>query len=453
MTDKSEQTATSSKETKHCENSSRDTSSSAASVTLVAVPTFDHDDCRREESSTADLQYGLESSTNAGLKAVSALDDESAEFSENTTISTPNTKESSIIPQGTMDYNKIQQPSELVTNGSTTTLSQKAKYDVYPEPFYCPLTKELFQDPVVAPDGISYERRAIMETKGFDNEKLYSNRGLKQIIDDAKEKGKRLADTVKGDVCDNENQGTTDEPEPLPDGLHCPITFSVMHAPMIDPEGNTFEHVAIANWIHVNASSPTSRNPLSMDQLVPNRAIADLIQFETSKPSHLMHPSIRKFLTEQAPSMPSFEDSATTKDNDPSLSRFSFRTSLQELEIRRRLRQRLYLGEVLCAIGLVVTVVLAVFYQVSVLLFTTWLVYCAGHIGLRIWSLQQEMDAFARVREEEVQAQETQRQEWQAEQERHARLELDLEAGTLTTTLPEQIPEFNTEDTSARTEY
>ncbi len=47
---------------------------------------------------------------------------------------------------------------------------------------------------------------------------------------------------------------------------------------MVDKEGNTYERSAILKWLETSQSSPITRNSLSLSDLVPNRAILDIIQ-------------------------------------------------------------------------------------------------------------------------------------------------------------------------------
>lgn len=61
------------------------------------------------------------------------------------------------------------------------------------------------------------------------------------------------------------------------DVLVCPITGERLRDPVVDPEGNTYERSAILDWLSRNATSPLTRNPLRIDQLVPNRALAELL--------------------------------------------------------------------------------------------------------------------------------------------------------------------------------
>eukprot|EP00526_Cylindrotheca_closterium_P006893 CAMPEP_0113652538 /NCGR_PEP_ID=MMETSP0017_2-20120614/28065_1 /TAXON_ID=2856 /ORGANISM="Cylindrotheca closterium" /LENGTH=757 /DNA_ID=CAMNT_0000565403 /DNA_START=38 /DNA_END=2311 /DNA_ORIENTATION=- /assembly_acc=CAM_ASM_000147 len=57
----------------------------------------------------------------------------------------------------------------------------------------------------------------------------------------------------------------------------CPITNEPFVDPVVDHEGNTYEKRAIEEWLQQNSTSPITRNPLTLDQLFPNRALKDLI--------------------------------------------------------------------------------------------------------------------------------------------------------------------------------
>lgn len=58
----------------------------------------------------------------------------------------------------------------------------------------------------------------------------------------------------------------------------CPITLTMMTDPVIDREGNTYERAAIAEWLHLHTTSPITRNPMQLSDLVPNRALRDEIE-------------------------------------------------------------------------------------------------------------------------------------------------------------------------------
>ena len=57
--------------------------------------------------------------------------------------------------------------------------------------------------------------------------------------------------------------------------LRCPITLEVMQDPVVDHEGNSYERSAIEQWLTTHDTSPVTRNPLSRQHLVPNRALRD----------------------------------------------------------------------------------------------------------------------------------------------------------------------------------
>ena len=61
------------------------------------------------------------------------------------------------------------------------------------------------------------------------------------------------------------------------DSIICPISFENMKDPVIDPEGNSYERSAIEKWLDMNKTSPLTRSPLNVKDLVTNRALKDMI--------------------------------------------------------------------------------------------------------------------------------------------------------------------------------
>lgn len=59
--------------------------------------------------------------------------------------------------------------------------------------------------------------------------------------------------------------------------LVCPITQEVMADPVIGPDGYTYERSALKGWLERNGTSPMTRQPMAEEDLVPNRALAQLI--------------------------------------------------------------------------------------------------------------------------------------------------------------------------------
>jgi hypothetical protein len=73
--------------------------------------------------------------------------------------------------------------------------------------------------------------------------------------------------------------GLTGDPDALfADAMFCPITLDLMHDPVIDPEGNSYERAAIQEHLRRHPSSPITRTPLTPHQLAPNRALQDAIE-------------------------------------------------------------------------------------------------------------------------------------------------------------------------------
>ena len=101
---------------------------------------------------------------------------------------------------------------------------------------------------------------------------------------------------------------------PLSDVYYCPITFGLIHNPVIDTEGNTFKIVAVETWIDNNETSPLTRTPLSEKYLYPNQAITALLDEEKSKSVKNMHPLIRKFIEEPPPEEEVYEYPITEQD-------------------------------------------------------------------------------------------------------------------------------------------
>lgn len=71
-------------------------------------------------------------------------------------------------------------------------------------------------------------------------------------------------------------------PQALIDVCTCPITYEIMRDPVIDPEGNSFERVAIISALKKNPKSPITRTPLDPKKLVENRALKQTIEALTA---------------------------------------------------------------------------------------------------------------------------------------------------------------------------
>ncbi len=179
---------------------------------------------------------------------------------------------------------------------------------------HCPLSEKLFKEPVVALDGETYEKSAYMNSKpGRDEDEiLYVNRAVMTIIDDMindesesyQTNWERLESMAKRAVIeflDFTTRDDTSSQQALSDGFYCPITCNLIHDPVIDPDGNTYEKVAITNWILIHGNSPITRTALSLDQLRPNHVIRRLLEEEMTQSADHIHPEILRWSEEPAP--------------------------------------------------------------------------------------------------------------------------------------------------------
>eukprot|EP00934_Nitzschia_sp_Nitz4_P006851 Nitzschia sp. Nitz4//scaffold95_size97785//91069//92013//NITZ4_004682-RA/size97785-processed-gene-0.92-mRNA-1//-1//CDS//3329560517//6841//frame0 len=264
-------------------------------------------------------------------------------------------------------------------NETTTNVGDQSSLDVgqaaFPDVFYCPELGTVMKEPVLGPDGVSYEKSAVVPESPNDTSempKYYSNRALEAVIqeeqmirsDSIRASLKSLHNTVSQSLSQILPESASNEPflRPLNDAYYCPITFNLMHFPVTDPEGNTFEKVAIENWIRANGNSPITRSELSVSQLYPNNAIHTLLQNEKNKPVDEMHPSIRKWCDEAPPQATDVEmggaladgDGAATGDNTNTT---PYPLSVQQWQNRefeaRRLRNH-NIGVVLAVVSVVI---------------------------------------------------------------------------------------------------
>jgi hypothetical protein len=206
------------------------------------------------------------------------------------------------------EESKIQAPEPPGTKEEETKSSRD-----FPNVFYCPITKKVMADPVVLPDGDSYEKSAMVARGDVPSHKLYPNRALQAIIEETVGLSGRSTRAglkrIQYSMWQQFSQLLDKSAIPsrvhrdLPDSYYGPITFSLMHNPVIDPEGNTYERAAIENWIEVNHTSPITRTTVSVNDLYPNNAIVALLEEEKGKSEGSIHPSIRKWKEEKPPAV------------------------------------------------------------------------------------------------------------------------------------------------------
>jgi hypothetical protein len=267
-----------------------------------------------------------------------------------------------------------------VEDGKIHAPNNEGKKDVnkmFPNAFYCPITKQVLEDPVVIPDGDSYERSAILERGDVSADKLYRNRALQSVIDgevetsgDSMQAGlMRLQQTIGKSLRQPMEKSVipTEEFRPLPDAYYCPITFGIIHDPVIDPEGNTFERTAAESWIRVNGNSPITRTSVTVEDLYPNNVIAELLEEEKRRSDDSIHPSIRKW-KQEAPRRQSIDpESGPSSPTDSN----NFPSTPSELEERRAERRTSYCSFVGVVLLIFLLVVALLYGGLWVLLFVS----------------------------------------------------------------------------------
>lgn len=210
------------------------------------------------------------------------------------------------------------------------------------EEFYDPTTKEIMIDPVVHPNGTSFERSVAMAEDSSLT--YYPNRALKFIIDNETMK---LA-TLKSATSLEENKITDlSTPHPtattqqnLPDTLFCPITCELIWEPVIDPEGTTYEKEAIHRWVQRNGNSPLTRKPLQVKELYENKTLLNIINKETKRVDRPVRSPVCKCTVEEGKVINNSDVETAATDSDVS----DDSSVLQEIEEEDHRRKKFYLA-------------------------------------------------------------------------------------------------------------
>eukprot|EP01010_Urceolus_cornutus_P000968 NODE_1482_length_891_cov_241.604513_g1146_i0.p1 GENE.NODE_1482_length_891_cov_241.604513_g1146_i0~~NODE_1482_length_891_cov_241.604513_g1146_i0.p1 ORF type:complete len:211 (+),score=38.42 NODE_1482_length_891_cov_241.604513_g1146_i0:70-702(+) len=63
----------------------------------------------------------------------------------------------------------------------------------------------------------------------------------------------------------------------VPTGFCCPLTHSLMRDPVLTPSGHTYERSALLRFLEDCPRDPFSNQPLTPEQLIPNRALRAVI--------------------------------------------------------------------------------------------------------------------------------------------------------------------------------
>jgi U-box domain len=153
---------------------------------------------------------------------------------------------------------------ELVSGFSFELTRKTSGIALYPtkQTIRCPITNKAIQDAVVyGNDGLTYEREALYARDG--SVECYPNRALMEYMNPETD--------PQVEIQPNLNEKGV---------FLCPVTKDLVRDPVIDPEGNTFERVAILDWIRIHGASPITRNPLRVDQLYDNTTLLIVLMNE-----------------------------------------------------------------------------------------------------------------------------------------------------------------------------
>ena len=265
---------------------------------------------------------------------------------------------------------------DLEAGSAEEPLLEQPPRKLYPDPFYCPITNEVMIEPVVAIDGHSFEKSAVLkrdadagDIKNKRTPTYYPNRALQAIIE--KEKCRvegqdtvrgaleRAEETVRSNFLQILDKSVlpTDPPHALPDAFYCSITLDLISRAAIDPEGNSYERQAVVGWILANHSSPLTREPLSAEQLRDNHALDDLIDAEANKSDGELHPSFRRWREARIEYSDRSQESKTAEAEGEERSPFpTSQEEIDELSSRNRPWK--------CTFGAVFFLILAVIFLI-----------------------------------------------------------------------------------------
>ena len=138
-----------------------------------------------------------------------------------------------------------------------------------PPLFCCPLSKnEIMEEPVVASDGYTYDRKNIEEKmksrevsklsgKRFSSLKILPNYRLRSQIKAWTSSGTANAVGISGDV---------------PDALCCPISLELIKNPVVCADGHTYDKESIEEWFEGGSvkNSPMTGRPMNWKPQYPN---------------------------------------------------------------------------------------------------------------------------------------------------------------------------------------
>jgi len=105
------------------------------------------------------------------------------------------------------------------------------------------------------------------------------------------------------------------------DKHRCPITHEIMTDPVLAPDTHNYEREAIVRYLHATPISPLTRQPMRVEQLIPNRELRQEIEqllttADTIEPETMMHDDSAAFTGEIRKQGPVMQVSVTVSDGE-----------------------------------------------------------------------------------------------------------------------------------------
>lgn len=158
------------------------------------------------------------------------------------------------------------------SSSSSSSLPESTEKVEFPKEFLCPISSTLMSNPVVTPDGITYEKSAIevyLRNNPYEpstrNKCTVSHLKPNLIV-------KRMIENWLVKKFDYMKDS-----EPLEEFL-CPIYITVMSNPVVTPDGITYEKSAIETWLINSEYEPSTRNKCTITDLRPNLIVKKMTE-------------------------------------------------------------------------------------------------------------------------------------------------------------------------------
>lgn len=142
-----------------------------------------------------------------------------------------------------------------------------------PEFLTCPITGKPISDPVIASDGITYEREALKNLFGIFIQTVISPADIKynRFPQRKLKKGEYRENFLARDIIAQVQQGVSWQ-NILENNLNCPISLEQLESPRITPTGHTYSQdmIELALNSEPREREPQTRSPCKVDDLWEN---------------------------------------------------------------------------------------------------------------------------------------------------------------------------------------